>query len=106
VNRSLQSVSHPRVFAAGDIAAYADPRAKSGVYAVRASPALARNLRAYCEGRPLRPWAAQIRALYLISTGDRRALAQWGRWSWSGRWVWHWKDRIDRRFMRRFGTTG
>lgn len=107
VNRSLQSLSHPQVFAAGDVASYADPRPKSGVYAVRAGPALARHLRAYCEGREGRPmptWTPQSRALYLISTGGRHALATWGGWTWSGRWVWRWKDRIDRRFMRRFGT--
>ena len=104
VDRTLRSVSHPQVFAAGDVAAYADARPKSGVYAVRAGPVLAHNLRALCEGRPLRAWVPQARALYLISTGERHALATWGRWSWSGRWVWRWKDRIDRGFMRRFGA--
>lgn len=105
VNRSLQSVSHPQVFAAGDVAAYADPRPKSGVYAVRAGPVLSRNLRAWCKGDPLPQWVPQPRALYLISTGGRHALASWGRYSFGGRWVWRWKDGIDRRFMRRFGTT-
>ncbi len=104
VGPTLQSVSHPHILAAGDVAAYHDARPKSGVYAVRAGPILAENLRASCEGRPLRDWAPQRRALYLISTGDRHALASWGRWAWSGDWVWHWKDRIDRRFMQRFGT--
>jgi selenide,water dikinase len=104
VNSALQSVSHPQVFAAGDVAAYEQPRPKSGVYAVRAGPVLARSLRAYCEGRAMASWRPQARALYLVSTGDRHALASWGGWSWSGRWVWRWKDRIDRRFMRRFGT--
>ncbi|MDE1928471.1 MAG: FAD-dependent oxidoreductase, partial [Burkholderiales bacterium] len=42
VDRSLQNISHPGVVAAGDVAAYADPRPKSGVYAVRAGPALVR----------------------------------------------------------------
>lgn len=104
VGRTLQSLSHANVFAAGDVAAYADARPKSGVYAVRAGPVLADNLRAYCEGRALRAWTPQARALYLISTGDCHALATWGCWSWRGRWVWRWKDRIDRQFMRRFGT--
>jgi selenide,water dikinase len=105
VGPSLQSVSHPQVLAAGDIASYHEERPKSGVYAVRAGPVLAKNVRALCEGRtPLR-WSPQKRALYLIATGGRHALASWGNWSWDGRWVWRWKDAIDRRFMRRFGAS-
>jgi selenide,water dikinase len=101
---TLQSVSHPHVFAAGDVAAHAARRPKSGVYAVKSGPVLAANLRAACEGRAPGAWTPQQRALYLISTGNRHALASWGPWSLAGDWVWHWKDWIDRRFMRRFGT--
>ena len=104
VGPTLQSLSHTRVFAAGDIAAYAEARPKSGVFAVRAGPTLAHNLRASCEGRSLDAWHPQQRALYLISTGDRHAFASWGHWAWHGRWVWDWKDRIDRRFVCRFGA--
>jgi selenide,water dikinase len=104
VAATLQSVSHPHVFAAGDVAAHDDPRPKSGVYAVKAGPVLAENIRAACEGRPLRRWAPQRRALYLISTGGRHALAIWGPWSVGGDWVWAWKDRIDRAFVSRFGS--
>lgn len=102
VSRTLQSISHPAVFAAGDVAAYADARPKSGVFAVRAGPPLAANLRAVCAGAPLTPWQPQRRALYLISTGQQYALAAWGGFSVSGDWVWRWKDRIDRRFIARF----
>ena len=73
---------------------------------MRAGPLLANNLRAVCEGREPERWKPQKRALYLISTGERHALATWGPWSWSGRWVWRWKDRIDRRFVRRFNASG
>jgi pyridine nucleotide-disulfide oxidoreductase family protein len=104
VNAMLQSVSHPFVFAAGDVAAYADARAKSGVFAVRAGPPLAENLRAICQGQTLNSWRPQQRALYLLGTGRKHALAAWGGFSTSGAWVWRWKDKIDRRFIAQFSV--
>jgi selenide,water dikinase len=103
VDRQLRSVSHPAVFAAGDLAHLTgQERPKSGVYAVRAGPVLAANLRRAIRGQALRPFRAQRQALALIGTGDRRAIASRGWFCAEGRWVWWWKDWIDRRFMARF----
>jgi len=91
------------VFAAGDIAAFG-PRdlAKSGVYAVRAGPVLADNIRRTLTGERLRSFRPQREALYLVSTGERHAIGSRNGLVVEGDWVWRWKDWIDRRFMRRF----
>ena len=100
---TLQSESHAEVFAAGDVAARNDralPR--SGVFAVRAGPTLALNLRRRLAGGVVQPWQPQQRSLYLLSCGQRRAIASWGRYSAQGHWVWLWKDWIDRGFVARY----
>jgi pyridine nucleotide-disulfide oxidoreductase family protein len=100
---TLQSTSHQNVFAAGDVASRVDvAQPKGGVYAVRAGPALAFNLRRYMAAGELKAHQSRERALSLLSCGDRYAIANWGDLAAEGRWVWHWKDRIDRGFVARF----
>jgi selenide,water dikinase len=72
------------------------------VYAVRAGPPLAANLRAAVAGGAFRKYVPQRHALALISLGAEEAVASWGPFVAQGGWVWRWKDRIDRRFMRRY----
>lgn len=103
INAYLQSLSHPHVFAAGDVATDTEqPRPKAGVFAVRQGPVLADNLLRAASGQELRRYQAQRDYLSLLSTGDRHAVACWYGLTWQGDWVWRWKNRIDRRFMQRF----
>src|SRR5437763_8348194 len=103
IDDRLRSPADPAVFAAGDIATMpAHPREKTGVYAVRAGPPLADNLRRVLAGRRLRRWRPQRQALALIGTGDRRAIASRGRQEAYGAPLWWLKERIDRRWMRRY----
>lgn len=102
-NDYLQSVWHANVFGAGDCATQEGRDVpKAGVFAVRAAPFLAANLRAYLEERPLARHIPQRRFLALVSTGERHAVGSWDGLAFQGRWAWRWKDRIDRAFIARY----
>jgi selenide, water dikinase len=104
VGPTLQVEGRDDLFAAGDCAAltHATWVPKAGVYAVRQGPVLDANLRARLRGAPLRPYRPQRDFLSLMNLGARVALGtKWGA-SVAGRPVWRLKDRIDRRFVRRF----
>ncbi|MEG4516401.1 MULTISPECIES: FAD-dependent oxidoreductase [unclassified Microcoleus] len=105
VNDCLQSVSHPNVFAAGDIAAMVNYlRPKAGVFAVRQGKPLFENLQQFLLGKPLKPFAPQEQYLGLIGTGNKRAIASRGNFMWESRLLWYWKDWIDRQFMQKFSN--
>ncbi|RYC15784.1 FAD-dependent oxidoreductase [Ciceribacter ferrooxidans] len=98
-----KSVSHRNVFAAGDVSARLDDATtRSGVHAVRAGPILAHNLIAAAKDRSLRPYRLRRRSLYLLVSGPDKAILSWGGLGAAGRWVWRWKDWIDRNFIKRF----
>lgn len=77
---------------------------KAGVYAVRAAPILAHNLRAAIDGRwdDLRRFAPRRHVLALLDTADGRAIARRGGLVAHGRWAWWLKRAIDRRWVARY----
>jgi len=103
VDAMLRATGREDVFAAGDTIAFDPaPIPRSGVYAVRAGPVLADNIRATLTGQALRPYRPQRDALYLVSTGTPHAIGTRNGRIAGGAWAWRLKDWIDRRFMRRF----
>jgi pyridine nucleotide-disulfide oxidoreductase family protein len=103
VNNYLQSVSHPHIFATGDIATMKNySRPKAGVFAVRQGKPLFINWQRIITNQPLQAYIPQKRYLSLIGTGDRSAIATWGNLRGRSRLFWYWKDYIDRQFINLF----
>jgi selenide,water dikinase len=109
VNKYLQSVSHPCVFAAGDCnvmegLSTASPP-KAGVYAVRAGPILIENLTKFLAQEKKESWKDYIPQedfLKLLVCGDGTALGFRFGIPIHGKWVFQLKDAIDLTFMNLF----
>ncbi|MFV1988657.1 MAG: selenide, water dikinase SelD [Gemmatimonadota bacterium] len=102
---TLQVEGFDEIFAAGDCARLIDypwvPRA--GVYAVRQGPVLIDNLRRFLSGdSEPRKYRPQADFLTLLNLGDGTAIGSKRGLVFAGPWVFRLKDRIDRKFMRRF----
>ena len=104
VDDTLRSLTHPHVFATGDIATMVNhPRPKAGVFAVRQGKPLFENLQRILDGKSPKPYKPQKQYLSLIGTGDKRAIATRGFLTLPPhKLLWRLKDSIDRRFMQRF----
>ena len=103
VRQTLQSMHYNHIFAAGDIAnMVADPRPKAGVYAVRQAPVLFHNLRAILLNQSLVEYKPQDGFLSLLALGEKQATGSKSLLSFSGDWVWRWKNSIDVKFMNQF----
>ncbi len=107
VNRYLQSVLHPELFGGGDCIDFEGRSlAKVGVYAVRESPVLFRNLLAALENGRMREFVPQGTYMLIFNLGDGTGLVRRGSWIWNGRLAFTVKDLIDRKFMRTFQLSG
>jgi selenide,water dikinase len=110
VNETMQSINDRHIFVAGDAAhLQGQERAKAGVFAVRAAPVLATNLARAVQDLALQGPRSRFRPqssfLTLIGLGapDRPdAIAIRGSWASRSKIFWRLKERIDRRFIRRF----
>ena len=101
IKNTLQSQTHPRIFATGDIATNPNyPRPKAGVFAVRQGKPLFNNWRSHILGKPLQDYIPQKKYLALIGTGNKSAIASCGKWGLQSSLLWYIKDYIDRKFMK------
>ena len=104
VDATLRIHGARAAFAAGDCCTMVQaPVARSGVHAIRQADVLAHGLMAALDGRPaLKRYRLHRPTLALLSCADGTAIASFGPLGLHGRWLWRWKDRIDRRFIDGF----
>ena len=103
VKDTLQTCSHPNIFAAGDVATMVNhKRPKAGVFAVRQGPPLYENMKRQVLSQPLKDFRPQRRYLNIIDTDTRTSIASWGPFAVHAKWCRAWKDRIDNKFMSLF----
>ncbi len=104
VDRNQRSTSHSHIFAVGDVASRQDVSVPhSGVHAVHAGPILAANLRAVMAGRSaIHVYHPSLHNLYLMSTGNGRAIASYGPFAAQGGWVSRLKHWIDNRWISQY----
>ena len=102
VDQFLRSVSHPDVFAAGDVAEHEFNLPRNGVHAVRQGPVLAKSLRKTIENHKPVSYVPQKRTLALISTGNKSAIASYGNLALQGEWLWKLKNWIDIQWMKKY----
>ncbi len=105
VNSTYQTSSDDRIFAAGDIAKIiGHPRPRSGVFAVRAGPVLAKNLRLKLHNSALQISHPQLRYLSLITLHENTVLAIWNKYHLTAKWLSPVKQWIDKKFISNFNT--
>lgn len=101
VDEYLRSTSHPDIWAAGDTSFFRPhPLEPAGVFAVRAGPVIADNIRHFSRGEPLSAFHPQSDYLKLVSLGRRNAIAEKFGFTLEGGWIWNLKKSIDFSFLR------
>ena len=80
--------------------------ARVGVYAVRQSPILCRNLLAALEGENMLDFEPQKSFLQILNMGNGQGIFWKNNWVWKSRLAFLLKNYIDKTFMRKFQISG
>ncbi|ART75646.1 pyridine nucleotide-disulfide oxidoreductase [Sutcliffiella horikoshii] len=102
--KTLQAKGLPFIFGAGDcitLESFPD-LPKNGVYAVRQAELLWKNITSYLNGEVCSTFTPQRQFLSLLSTGNKEALLQYGRFTIHSKLAWKLKNKIDTDYMQKY----
>ncbi len=104
VTDTLQFTDYEFIFGAGDcVTLETYPNVdKSGVHAVKQAPILYENLRRFSDAKELTVYEPQKVALYILSTGMKKALLVYGPVTAHNKRAWKLKNKIDREYMDKY----
>jgi NADH dehydrogenase FAD-containing subunit len=97
VHATLQSLSHPNVFAAGDCSTLVNPLPKAGIFALQEGPVLAENLERLAREQPLVEFQPNMEDLQFLNCGDGTAMGFAFGLVLRGEWVYQIKQAMDQR---------
>jgi NADH dehydrogenase FAD-containing subunit len=104
---TLQSSSHPHIFAVGELVSQA-PKVQSSRscygFQTTAPSLLTRNLCQFLAGNSLVAGQFTLPGWHALALADGRALGRLGKWSWAGYGVGWLKAYADRQFLQRFSV--
>jgi NADH dehydrogenase FAD-containing subunit len=107
VNPCLQSTVFPEIFGAGDCIHFAPERLERDViHAIREGRVLHHNIFAYLTHRKLRRYHPLHFYPLFFNLGDGTGLLSWYGLAVRARWVFWFKDLIDRSFVGRYAELG
>ena len=99
----MQTKNNPNIFAAGDIADIENHKlVKAGVYAVRQSNTLKKNLERVFKHKKLIKFIPQKSYLSIIGITKNKALGNKYFITIKGRALWKLKKNIDKRFIKKY----
>lgn len=106
VMKTLQNPEFPNIFIVGDSAEWLRKSIpKAGVYAVKMGGILIKNIRKMIKkgvSTSLATYVPQSGFLRLLNNGDGTAIGNFHGLNFKGKYMYSWKDKIDRRFMETF----
>ncbi len=103
VNRNLQAIDYPEIFAGGDCITYQPVYLnKVGVYAVRQGMHLYNNLLSYIKGIELAEFKPQKSYLAILNMGFNKGIMLWKGIVFSGTFSFYFKYYLDSRFMKKY----
>jgi NADH dehydrogenase FAD-containing subunit len=97
---TLQSYTHPPIFAVGDCASLSGVR-KNAASAIEQAAVLTANLNAALRGLPLKQYVPTRHRLMLLDTGDGSGMFDWRGYTAQGSMFGRWRALRDEAFVRR-----